>query len=298
MSQPTGIVLVGPPSSGKSELARCLRAHGGDVIDPEDLTAERSALAHARAVVFVIGATDGIDAPTTYLWREVAAAHVARAIVVTKLDADRADFDETCALVSRLFDPHGCVPITLPVLADDDHLAGFLDLWSGTIREYVGDALRTVMNEPEHVELSGPARERLHDTIAAVGGVDLSRAIADTIVTPVLGFAAPGCVGLHEVESVLDALATAEVPESDPAYWAEPLAGTTPATEVTITTPTDYTDDVDTYLRRLTDARITRESPGDGTTVFTVVGDTSRLVRVPIDVHGLTDGTSTCRQRT
>jgi len=296
MPHPTAPVLVGPPSSGKSELARCLGSHGRYVIDPDCLTSERSALAHARAVVFVIGATDGIDAATTYLWREVAAAHLPRAIVVTKVDADRADFDETCALVSRLFDPHGCVPITMPVLGDDDSLAGFLDVWSGTIREYRGDTSRPVVTEPEHIELSAPARERLRDTLAAMGATDLPDAIATGLITPVLGFAAPGCVGLHEVTAVVDALSAADAPDLDATDWPEPLDETCPTTELIITTPTDYAEDVDAYLRRVTRS-VTREVPGDGSSVFTVTGDTSQLLRVPIDVHGLTDGTSTCHPR-
>jgi len=296
MPQRTGITLVGPPSSGKSELARCLRAHGREVIDPDGLRAERTALAHARGVIFVIGATDGIDASTTYLWREVAAAHLARAVVVTKVDDDRADFDETCALVARLFDPHGCVPITLPVLADDDHLAGFLDLWSGDIRDYTEHTPRTVETEPEHVAVSAPARDRLRDTIAAMGDVGLSEAITAGLVTPILGFAAPGCVGLHEVTAVVDALSAADAPDLDATDWPEPLDETCPTTELIITTPTDYAEDVDAYLRRVTRS-VTREVPGDGSSVFTVTGDTSQLLRVPIDVHGLTDGTSTCHPR-
>jgi hypothetical protein len=258
---------------------------------------ERSALAHARGVIFVIGATDGIDAPTSYLWREVAAARLARAIVVTKIDADRADFDETCALVSRLFDPHGCVPLTMPVLGDDDNLAGFLDLRSGSIREYRGDTERTVVTEPEHVELSAPARERLRDTLAAMGATDLPDAIATGLITPILGFAAPGCIGIHEVISVFDALAKAAAPESERFDWPAPLNLDSPTAALIITTPIDYADDVDTYLRRTAGAHLARESPGDGTVVFTVTGDTSRMLRVPIDVHGMTDGTSTCQPR-
>lgn len=297
MPHPTAPVLVGPPSSGKSELARCLGSHGRDVIDPDSLTSERSALAHARAVVFVIGATDGIDAATAYLWREVAAAHLPRAIVVTKVDADRANFDETCALVSRLFDPHGCVPITMPVLGDDDSLAGFLDVWSGNIREYRGDTSRTVVMEPEHIKLSAPARERLCDTIAAMGATDLPDAITTGLITPVLGFAAPGCIGIYEATSVVDALAKAAPPASDGIDWPAPLTMDSPTAELIITTPTDYADDVDTYLRRRAGAHVARDKPGDGTVVFTVTGDTSRMLRVPIDMHGMTDGTSTCHAR-
>lgn len=294
MPHASGVVLVGPVSSGKSDLARCLRARGVDVIDPANLQEERAALATARAVAFVIGATDGIDSPTTYLWREVAAAHLPCTVIVTKVDDPRADFDETCALVWRLFDPHGCVPVTLPVLDDDDHLAGFLDLTSGTIREYRGDSSRLVATESQHRELTSQASQRLHDTLLAMGENTLADATAAGLVTPILGFASPGCVGSEEVVTVLEWLSRAETPVPGTFHWPVPLSAPSPTAELTITIPDDYVDDVETYLRRYVNAEIIRVSPGDGTCVFTMTGAIALLERVPIDVHGLTDGSSAC----
>jgi hypothetical protein len=295
MPHASGVVLVGPPASGKSDLARCLRARDVHVVDPRNFVEERTALATARAAVFVLGSTDGIDQATAYLWREVAAARLARAVVVTKLDDPRADFDETCALVQRLFDPHGCVPITLPVLDDEDHLAGFLDLWSGVIRHYVGETTRTMVSEQQHLELTEAARGRLRDTLSALDDSELADATTAGLITPILGFAAPGCIGSDEVTTVVEWLANAPDRQIDAPEWPAPVPGGMPSIHVTVTVPADYREDIDAYLRRIPDVRFTSESPGDGTVVFTVSGAAAHLERVPIHVHGLSDGTSTCR---
>lgn len=288
------IVLVGPPSSGKSSLARCLAASPADfrLVDPDTLTEERAALTTATAVIFVLGATDGIDPATSYLWREVAAANLPRAVVVTKLDQPTADFDEVCALIWRLFDPHGCIPVTLPVLDDDERLAGFLDAQTGMIREYVDGGTRELPPEQQHLDLTAPARSRLQDTLGAMGDSQLSSATRSGLVTPILGFAAPGCVGRTEVRTILDWLAGADTSPTGEITWPGPLAAGATTTRLLISIPADYTEDVAAYLRRIAGVTISQDSPGDGTTTFTVEGDTDLLVRVPIDVHGLTDGTS------
>lgn len=290
------IVLVGPPGSGKSTVAACLgTGEGPGLIDPPDFAAERRALADATAVIVVIGATDGIDPATTYLWREVAAAGLPRAIVVTKMDAQRADFDETCALIARLFDPHGCVALTLPVLDDDERVAGFLDLASGTITEYTRSAVQHHDAEHEHRELTMAMRTRLRDSLAALdlGMEDLGDAIASAQITPILGFAGPGCVGREELAQVVAHLAQA--PSAPPFEWPGPLkASPADLVTVTLTLPADYARDVVSLVKRLPDVALTVEEPGDGTHVLTARGPAATLVRIPVDVHGMSDGTSQC----
>lgn len=63
----------------------------------------RAGLRAADAALFVIGAVDGVDAATQQLWDECDSVGLPRAIVVTKLDRDRADFDETVAVCRRVF---------------------------------------------------------------------------------------------------------------------------------------------------------------------------------------------------
>ncbi|HVQ19336.1 MAG TPA: GTP-binding protein, partial [Actinomycetes bacterium] len=54
----------------------------------------RAGLRAADAALFVIAATDGVDGMTRMLWEECGAVGMPRAVVVTKLDAPRADYDE------------------------------------------------------------------------------------------------------------------------------------------------------------------------------------------------------------
>src|SRR5260370_1329994 len=54
----------------------------------------RAGLRAADAALFVVSASDGVDGATQLLWEECAAVGMPRAVVVTKLDSPRADFDE------------------------------------------------------------------------------------------------------------------------------------------------------------------------------------------------------------
>ena len=63
----------------------------------------RAGLRAADAALFVVSAVDGVDGATRLLWEECAAVGMPRAVVVTKLDQERADFDETVAVCQRVF---------------------------------------------------------------------------------------------------------------------------------------------------------------------------------------------------
>ena len=60
----------------------------------------RAGLRAADAALFVVSAVDGIDGATRMLWEECAAVGMPRAVVITRLDHQRADFDETLARAS------------------------------------------------------------------------------------------------------------------------------------------------------------------------------------------------------
>ena len=53
----------------------------------------RAGLRAADAALFAVSATDGIDGLTRMLWEECAAVGMPRAVVITKIDHQRADFD-------------------------------------------------------------------------------------------------------------------------------------------------------------------------------------------------------------
>jgi elongation factor G len=63
----------------------------------------RAGLRAADCALFVVAAPDGIDGTTRMLWDECAAVSMPRAVVVTKLDHPRADYDGTVAAVQQAF---------------------------------------------------------------------------------------------------------------------------------------------------------------------------------------------------
>ena len=75
----------------------------------------RAGLRAADAALFVISAVDGVDGGTQMLWEECAAVGMPRAVVVTRLDHPRADFDELVAICQRVFGD-GVLPLMLPMM--------------------------------------------------------------------------------------------------------------------------------------------------------------------------------------
>jgi elongation factor G len=73
----------------------------------------RAGLRAADAALFVISAVDGVDGATRMIWEECAAVGMPRAVVVTKLDQARADFEESVAVCQRVFG-EGVMPLYLP----------------------------------------------------------------------------------------------------------------------------------------------------------------------------------------
>ena len=61
----------------------------------------RAGLRAADCALFVVAANEQVDESTRQLWRECAAVEMPRAVVVTKLDHARADFDATLRACGR-----------------------------------------------------------------------------------------------------------------------------------------------------------------------------------------------------
>jgi elongation factor G len=124
----------------------------------------RAGLRAADAALFVISAVDGVDGATQMVWEECAAVGMPRAVVVTRLDHQRADFDELVAICQRVFG-EGVMPLMLPVLADDATPAGFIDLITERIHDYSSGTRVDRDPEPEHRELIESTRASLIEGI-------------------------------------------------------------------------------------------------------------------------------------
>lgn len=101
---------------------------------PDFIGEMRAGLRAADAALFVVSAVDGIDATTTALWGECEQARLPRAVVITRADHPRADYDGVLAECRQAFG-EGVLPLYVPVRTGGD-LTGLLGLLSGTVTDY------------------------------------------------------------------------------------------------------------------------------------------------------------------
>ena len=73
----------------------------------------RAGLRAADAALFVVSAVDGVDGLTRMLWEECALVGMPRAVVITKIDQQRGDFDEVLTACQDAFG-EGVLPCYLP----------------------------------------------------------------------------------------------------------------------------------------------------------------------------------------
>lgn len=74
----------------------------------------RAALRAADLALFVVSAVDGVEVSTELMWKEAADEGIPRAIVITKLDRDRASFRRTLEQLSETFGKR-VAPVQVPV---------------------------------------------------------------------------------------------------------------------------------------------------------------------------------------
>jgi elongation factor G len=239
-----------------------------------DFTGElRAGLRAADAALFVVSAADDIDPITVSLWEECAAVATPRAVVITKLDAPRADYAGTVAACQRVFggaDGQGVLPlytrdgdtalVGLLTRTRYDYSAGFPPSESPATE--VDDDARNALIE---AIINNSEDETLLDRYLSGEDLgldvlidDLETAVARGTFFPVLPVCAETNVGLSELLEVLSggfpSPAEVDVPEVQPLYGTDtkvvecspsgPLLG-----EVVRTT-------VDPYLGRLSVLRL------------------------------------------
>ncbi|MEV4752473.1 elongation factor G-like protein EF-G2 [Streptosporangium amethystogenes subsp. fukuiense] len=77
----------------------------------------RAGLRAADAALFVVSAVEGVDGLTRMLWEECAAVGMPRAVVITKIDHQRANFEDVLAACQDAFGD-GVSPLYLPVVTN------------------------------------------------------------------------------------------------------------------------------------------------------------------------------------
>ncbi len=155
----------------------------------------RAGLRAADCALFVVAANEDVDESTRQLWRECDAVEMPRAVVVTKLDHARADFDRTLRAVREAFGDR-----VLPVVVPDG--SGVTGLLGGSVDdERRGTLIEAVIEESED--------ESLMDGYLAGDPVDegllvkdLETAVAGARLHPVLAVCATdgrGCAELLDL---------------------------------------------------------------------------------------------------
>ncbi|MEU9302272.1 elongation factor G-like protein EF-G2 [Streptomyces sp. NPDC048269] len=204
----------------------------------------RAGLRAADAALFVVSASDGIDGATRMVWDECEAVGMPRAIVVTHLEAARADYAQMADVCGEIFgadDPDAVIPLYLPLhgpAGPDGHapVTGLLGLLSQRVYDYASGERTERDPDPAELALISGARSRLIEGIIAesedeslmdryLGGEDidvktlvddLERAVARGTFHPVL-MAAPAAEGAKQ------GLGTAELLELITGGFPTPL---------------------------------------------------------------------------
>jgi len=182
----------------------------------------RAGLRAADAALFVVSAADGIDGTTRMIWDECASVGMPRAVVVTRLDSPRANFEDTLAACQGAFGD-GVLPLYLPLHADDESVAGLIGLLSQQIYDYSSGSREQRDPDPQHLPLIQEHRNALIEGIIAesedeslmdryLGGEDidvkvliddLETAVARGSFYPVLAACAGNGLGMTELLEVL-----------------------------------------------------------------------------------------------
>ncbi|HKD97739.1 MAG TPA: elongation factor G-like protein EF-G2 [Micromonosporaceae bacterium] len=128
----------------------------------------RAGLRAADAALFVVSAVDGMDAATQALWEECAAVGMPRAVAVTRLDHQRADFEEALASCKQSFGDN-VMPLYLPLLADDGtSVAGLIGLITQRVFDYSkGNPPAVREPDAEHLPAIEQSRGELIEGIIA-----------------------------------------------------------------------------------------------------------------------------------
>lgn len=163
----------------------------------------RAGLRAADCALFVIAANDGVDDSTRALWRECAAVGMPRAVVVTKLDQARADYDGVLRQAQDAFGER-VMPLYVPV-RDGSEVTGLTGLLAPSEEAEAtglrGDLIEAVIEESEDETLMDRyvGGEEIDEKVLVD---DLERAVARATffpVVPVCSMTGVGCAELLDL---------------------------------------------------------------------------------------------------
>ncbi len=182
----------------------------------------RAGLRAADAALFTVSAADGVDGLTQMLWDECAAAGTPRAVVITKIDHQRGDFEEALAACRAAFGD-SVAPLYLPVGDGQVGVTGLIGLLSQRFYDYSGGSRADADPPADQADRVAEARGSLIEAIiqesededlmdAYLSGeeidvkgliADLEKAVSRGSFYPVLASAAPHKIGMAELLEVI-----------------------------------------------------------------------------------------------
>jgi elongation factor G len=127
----------------------------------------RATLVAADAVLIVVDGVAGVEPQTEKMWKVAEEFGLPRAIVITKLDRDRASFERTMESIHARFG-HFAVPLHLP-LGHDKDFRGVIDLVRMKAWIFTPDGDGKAREEAipaEYAEAAKLAHEQLVETVA------------------------------------------------------------------------------------------------------------------------------------
>ena len=162
----------------------------------------RAGLRAADCALFVIAASEAVDDATTALWRECAEVGMPRAVVITKLDQARADYDGVLTAAQAAFGDK-VLPLYVPV-RDGGEVTGLVDLMVGPLEEGAdhadlrGALIEGIIEESEDETLMDRylgGEDISHDSLTK----DLETAVANASFHPVVPVCSVSGVGCPEL---------------------------------------------------------------------------------------------------
>jgi elongation factor G len=182
----------------------------------------RAGLRAADAALFTVSAADGVDGLTRMLWEECAAAGTPRAVVITKIDHQRGDFQEALEACRAAFGD-SVAPLYLPVADSQGGVQGLVGLLSQHFFDYSGGSRREADVPADQQDRLAEERGSLIEAIIQesedetlmdsylsgeeieVKGLieDLEKAVARGSFYPVLASSAPHHIGMEELLEVV-----------------------------------------------------------------------------------------------
>jgi len=169
-----------------------------------------------------VPATEGVDGLTRMLWEECASVGMPRAVVITKIDHQRADFEQALAACRAAFG-ESVAPLYFPVTSAKGDVTGLIGLLSGRLFDYSGGQRAERDPDPADADRAQELRGSLIEGIiqesedeslmdAYLSGEqidpkslieDLETAVARGSFYPVLAASSPHGIGLDELLEVI-----------------------------------------------------------------------------------------------